>query len=201
MSDAVYRRKYSRTYEPGEKIPRMAKQMDDARDVADRGGLYLDAGASRNPPSLGGELGLFRYKEPWREYRVGIAGLAGTGARDWFVGLDGGMRLQTPTRVAPFIGFGGFGGSGEREVAAIDGRDNDDDIFVDEPGETKTELRALFAVYPEVGVHAWLTPRCRLSGFGRYYVTTDGRASDFWYVGLGISLLESGRVAVRLPAK
>lgn len=189
MDDSVYRQKYGRPYEPGEKIPRMAKQLVDARHVAHRSGAYLDAGVAGDPITLGGEIGFFHYHEPWRESRVGIAGLAGTGAANGFVGLDGGLRLQPPTRIAPFAGLGGFVGLSEDKVPAIDGRDNDDDWFVDEPGETKKQVGALFAAYPEIGVHAWLTSRVRLTGFGRYYVTTDGRDSDFWYVGLGISLL------------
>ena len=100
------------------------------------------------------------------------------------------MRAQTPSRLAPFAGIGVFNGLSHEEVAAeSDGQDNDDDMFTDEPGETDERAEYLGAVYPELGVHYWLSSRWRLSGLSRYYITTDGRNTDYWTVGIGVSLL------------
>ena len=93
---------------------------------------------------------------------------------------DTGIRLQTPTRLTPFIGAGGYAGVDWEKVDATEGRvDNDNDGSNDELGEQETDFTALFAtIYPEAGCHFWWTPRVRLTDSGRYWFTTDGRDSD-----------------------
>ena len=192
MDDPDYSAKYERPYEKGEKLPRMAKQLIDARHVAGKGGVYAAAVGAKRPLSAGGELGLFAYHPatPCVEARGALAGLAGTGATDVFGGIDLGLRLQPPSRLAPFAGIGLFNGLDREELTAeADGQDNDNDMFTDEPGETKDSAEYLGAVYPELGLHHWLNSRWRISGLSRYYVTTDGRNTDFWTVGLSLSLL------------
>ena len=67
--------------------------------------------------------------------------------------------------------------------------DNDDDGFVDESGEDKERFSGFLAsVYPEVGGHFWWTPRLRLTGFGRYMFTTEGRDQDDWLIGGGLAV-------------
>jgi len=185
MDDPDYAAKYLRPYEPGEKIPRMAKQAVDARYVEGKGGLYLGAAVADEPVSVGGDLGVFYYPYSWAEGHIGLSGLAGTGAEDLFLGVNTGVRFQTPTRLAPFAGLGLFGGYSEDEHPA-------DHVWVDSEGylrSTDTDYGFLGAVYPEVGIHYWLTSKVRLTGSGAYYITTEGRDADFWFVGLGLGFL------------
>ncbi|MBP89422.1 MAG: hypothetical protein CMJ64_22375 [Planctomycetaceae bacterium] len=104
------------------------------------------------------------------------------------MGLD-----QTPTRLAPFVGVGALAAGGERDVSD-DGLDNDNNLLVDEPNEDLSEYFA--SVYPEVGVHYWLTPRVRLTAGAAYQVTSTGRDDDQWTFGIGLSLLSPSDYAV-----
>jgi len=190
MDDPDYRDKYARPYADGEKTQRMAKQIVDARHVAGKGGVYLGAAVADEPTAVGGEIGVFGYPTCWLEGHAALAGLLGAGTEHAFGGLNAGLRAQPPTRLAPFVGMGTFLGYADFEVDADDnGLDDDDDLFVDERGETESETAGLAAIYPEVGLHYWLTSTCRLTGSGAYYVTTEGRDQDFWFVGLSIATL------------
>lgn len=101
-----------------------------------------------------------------------------------YLGADAGLRLQTPTRPAPFIGVGTLLGVSRTVSSAPDGRDNDEDMFVDEPGEVSDGIdHFLTAVYPETGVHFWLTHRWRLSVDGRNMFTNLGDNHDDWMIG------------------
>lgn len=189
MDDPDYAEKYSRPY--GEdKSARMLKQMVDARHLKDKGGWTLGAGAGGSPATVGATIGGFYYPTSWSELNYSVTGMAGTGAHDWFLGPEVGLRIQTPTRVAPFVGVGGFLGINRYfEKAENDNVDNDNDGFTDEPGEEDDAYKAITAVYPEVGIHAWLSGKTRLTASGRYYVTEEGRDDDFWYLGLSLSWL------------
>ena len=46
-------------------------------------------------------------------------------------------------------------------------------------------------VYPEIGVHYWLNSSVRATASGAYYVTTEGRDSDFWFYGASLSFLQN----------
>jgi hypothetical protein len=192
MDDPDYREKYSEPYDDGplEKPLRMLKQSVDARHLENKGGSYV-GGAYANDPNSGGiEIGVFDYSSPEVESRISLAALAGTGRENWFLGANMGMRLQSPSRLAPFVGVGGFAGVNWEEVNANnDGRDNDDDGSIDEFNEKKTEYDALLAVYPEVGIHYWLGTNARLTASASYWVTTAGRDDDFWFIGVGLSFL------------
>lgn len=189
MDDPDYAEKYSRPYGDDKPI-RMLKQLVDARHLDEKSGWTLGAGAGGSPATVGGTLGGFYYLEPWAEVNYALTGLAGTGAHDWFLGPEVGFRVQTPTRVAPFAGVGGFLGINRfYEDADNDGVDNDDDGFTDEFGEEDDRYKAITAVYPEVGIHAWLNGKTRLTASGRYYVTDEGRDDDFWYLGFSLSWL------------
>jgi hypothetical protein len=195
MDDLEYAAKYGRPYEKGEKLPRMAKQLIDARHVSGKGGAYGAAVAAKRPLTAGGELGLFTYHPASAcvETRGALAGLVGTGAADIFGGIDLGVRAQPPSRLAPFAGICVFNGLNREELAAeTDSRDNDNDMFIDEAGEKSHRAEYLGAVYPELGLHYWLNSRWRVSGLSRYYITTDGRNTDFWTVGLSLSILPGG---------
>ena len=140
--------------------------------------------------ALGGEVGVFTYLGPSVEARGGLKGLIGTGAKDWFAGVDFGLRAQSPSRLAPFAGVGSYLGGNTKTVAATsDGIDNDADFFVDEAGETKDDSNFLASIYPETGVHFWLNSATRLTASAQYHVTTEGRDADFWFFGFSLSFL------------
>lgn len=191
MDDPDYRAKYNRPYEDGEKYTRMAKQIVDARHVARKSGGFVGAAASDEPFALGGDVGWFYYPTAWLESRIALSGLIGSGDPWTYGGMSGGLRIQTPTRLAPFAGAGLFGGMGKVSWVRADGDgiDNDNDSFIDEPGETKEDYIFLGAAYPEVGLHFWLTPSVRLTSSAAYYFTTAGRSHDFWFIGSSVSVL------------
>jgi len=193
MDDEVYADKYAKRYpsNDAEKVGRMIKQASDARYVADRGGYYV-GGAGADEPTAGGlEVGRFQYLGPAIESRVGLKGLVGTGAEDWFAGIDLGVRTQSPSRLAPFAGVGTYVGANSRQVSARDdGIDNDDDGSIDERGETKSDPNFLASVYPELGAHFWLNSSTRLTASAQYHLTTEGRDSDFWFIGFSLSFLD-----------
>lgn len=132
------------------------------------------------------------YEGYWTSYltsRIGIIGAIND--NDGYIGAETGLRLQTPTRLAPFVGAGLFGGFASQSVPANnDGIDNDQDKIIDEFDEEQFRLSgSLIGVYPEIGLHFWWSPRVRLTGFGRYLVTTEGRDADSWLYGFGIALM------------
>lgn len=192
MDDADYAEKYSKPYGDDKPI-RMLKQMVDARHVEGKSGVSVGGGGGGSPSTGGVTVSSFSYANAWTEIDLGLTGLAGTGAHDWFIGPELGIRFQTPTRIAPFAGAGGYvGGNRFSSPSASDGRDNDDDGSIDELGERRTRYKAFAAVYPEVGVHAWLSGDTRLTASARYYVTEEGRNDDFWYIGLSFGWLFGG---------
>lgn len=194
MDDEVYAAKYEESYpsNDAEKVGRMIKQASDARHVADRSGYYVGAAGSDEPGTGGAEVGVFSYTGSAVEARAGLKGLVGTGADDWFAGLDLGLRAQSPSRIAPFAGVGTYVGGNNHQVLAVhDHIDNDDDGSVDERGEKKDDPGFLASVYPELGVHVWLNGSTRMTASAQYHLTTEGRDADFWFFGLSFSFLEA----------
>lgn len=192
MDNPAYARKYDAPYtgDDVDKVERMMKQSVDARHVEDQSGVYVGAAASDDPFTLGAEVGGFHYLTHSVEGRVGLKGLLGTGDNDYFAGIDTGLRVQAPTRFAPFAGVGlHLGGNGKSEPAADDLLDNDNDGSIDELGEEE-EVGNLFAsVYPEVGAHFWLNGRTRLTASAQYHLTTSGRDDDFLFLGVSLGYL------------
>lgn len=185
MDHADYQQKYDRPYSdnPLSKWSRMAKQMLDARHVSDDSGYYVGGAGSnfRQNAAGGAEVGVTNYSTPWLSSKLALAGQFNSGARNAFAGVNSAVHVSTPTRVAPFIGAGLFGGVDVASVINTLGNDDEDD----DVETTKTEF--LGAVYPEAGVHVWLNGRTRLSASASYWVTTAGRQDDFWYYGLGLT--------------
>jgi len=190
MNDPVYAEKYQRGAEQGDLLGK-AKQALDARHTEGLGGPYLGGGAQVHPRSgsaMGGlELGAEGYVTNWLTGRGALSLFAGTD--DLYGGLDLGLRVQAPTRIAPFVGLGTFHGASRRiEDADDDGIDNDADGWFDEYGETKESFDGwLSSIYPEVGTHFWLNGNWRLTGYGRYLITTEGRRHDDWLLGLQLT--------------
>ena len=190
MDDPVYAEKYADGAEKGDLVGK-TKQALDARHTEGLGGLYAGGGAQIRPssgtPMGGAELGAETYTTNWSTARAALSLFMGED--EGYGGLDLGLRLQTPTRIAPFVGVGTFqGGSRGVRIADHDGQDNDDDGWIDEYGEKESRIDSwLASVYPELGTHFWINGSWRLTGYGRYLITSEGRRHDDWLIGLQLS--------------
>lgn len=191
MEDPEYAEKYSDGAEKSD-IPGKIKQASDARFLEGAGGYFVSGGVMSRPDAkkeLGGvDIGVEGYATSFLTTRGSLMFM--TNGDDWFTGADLGMRVQTPTRLAPFAGAGLFAGYAKEVVPADDDWiDNDDDGFTDERGEDRERFSDfLISVYPEVGAHFWWTPNLRLTTFGRYLVTSEGRDDDDWLIGGGLAI-------------
>lgn len=187
MDDPVYAAKYADGAEKSEPLKKL-KQAMDARHVEGLTGGYLAGGSiwhnEAESTLAGAELGYEAYPTSWMSSRMALAGFVGTD--DWYAGGDFGLRAQLPTRITPFVGIGTFHGlSTARVDATNDGEDNDDDGFLDENGEKKTEFDGwLSTVYPETGIHFWPIGQARFSAYARYLITSHGREHDDWLAGI-----------------
>lgn len=194
MDDPEYAEKYADGADKSDVLGKI-KQASDARFLDNATGWFVSTGVTRR---AGAEHGMFTidlggeaYLTSYLTSRLSLVGMANSD--DWFTGLDTGLRLQTPTRLAPFVGIGASAGfASERVNAENDLKDNDDDGSIDELGEKDWRLDGSLATfYPEVGAHFWWTPEIRLSTYGRYMMTTEGRDSDDWLVGGGIAFFSN----------
>lgn len=171
-SDPKYAAKYRHH---SDNVLQMAKQASDARQVAGRSGAYVGGALRGDPVAAGLQVGVFTYPESRAgmiETRGGLAGLVVEGDRPLSGGGELGVRLQTPTRLAPFVGVGGYGGI---VPFSSDGP----------PGEEDYDW--VFAGYPEAGVHFWVTPRLRLTGSISQQFTTGNNATDYTLIGLQLA--------------
>ena len=194
MDDPEYAAKYCDGAEKSDLLGK-AKQASDARFQDGACGMFVSGGAAHwsddDDAMAGIDIGAETYIT---SYLTGRGSLMGFGnSEDWFTGADVGLRLQTPSRLAPFVGIGTYAGYANEVVDADDDWiDNDDDGLIDEWGEDKKRLSgAVAAFYPEVGSHFWWNPSVRLSTYSRYMITTDGRDSDDWMIGVGIAVFSN----------
>ena len=183
MSDPDYAKKYSAPYpeDDAAKAQRLTKQMLDARHVAGDSGTYLKGAYSTEPDAGQLELGGFAYPNSFTELHGGLSVLAGEQGLWGFPGLDLGMRIQTPSRIAPFVGAGVFGDLSETILVAL--LDDDDDCGCD---ESYRYVHSFAAVYPEIGIHYWLDGTTRATLSAGYYFNSEGRDEDFWLIGFTI---------------
>jgi hypothetical protein len=100
-------------------------------------------------------------------------------------GVDVRLRANVPLRVSPYAGLGLFIGSWPYPIWETDDED--------EPPVERNEREYLAGLYPEVGLHLWLTEGLRVSGHLRYYVTTQGREGDGAFYGFALGWKPSGR--------
>ncbi len=151
--------------------------------------LFSLAGAGRfDPDAGGGEIGGEKYINDWSSAHAGLAFLFADGFdEEFFLGVNLGARIAVPWWLSPFAGVGVYGGWSELEILAA--------LFSDDPGApddqrvVETDEGSLLgAIFPEIGVHLWVTDNLRITGLARYYVTTEGRALDYWYYGGGIAI-------------
>ncbi|NOZ41228.1 MAG: hypothetical protein GXP24_13530 [Planctomycetes bacterium] len=165
----------------------MIKQSMDARHLKEKGGGYVGLSGRDAPAALGGEIGRFYYPSPHVEGRLGLAGLIYEGDEPVSGGLLAGARLQSPTRLAPFVGIGAYAGFTPEIGRSEDGIDNDFDGFVDNSGEAESTF--VGALIPEAGCHFWLTPGWRVTGSASYYVTTSGPEDNFLMLNVSLARL------------
>jgi hypothetical protein len=190
MEDPEYAEKYAQGAEKTD-LPGKLKQASDARFQSGTGGWFLSGGAYSRPDTdkvlAGIDIGIESYVTSYLTTRGSLVLMANED--DHFTGIDVGMRIQSPSRLAPFVGAGAFVSHAKEVVpASNDWIDNDDDGFTDEWGEDKERISGMLAgIYPELGSHFWWTPSIRMTGFSRYMVTTEGRADDDWLIGGGIA--------------
>jgi hypothetical protein len=187
--DVDYAHKYA---EHTDDSVRTVKQAVDARHVIGKRGMYAGFAGRDEPFGAGAEAGVFAYPRSWLETRIGGALLAHEGERPLSGGGLVGVRVQPPTRLAPFVGLGGYLGWAGFEDRSLDNVDNDNDGFVDEPDE-ESDFAFVGAIAPEAGVHYWLTSRLRLTGGADYRLTTDGRGADALFYGVSLAWLEPGQ--------
>lgn len=156
-----------------------------------RSGMYAEFGARSDPDAIGGEFGLSRYISEHLSLRGGLAFLASDSFNDIFAGGTFGARYSLGKRISPFIGLGIFAGDSEETVPAEDDNiDNDEDGFIDESGEKKEIVDDVIAsIYPELGLHLWVTETTRLTFASKYHITTKGRDHDFWLFTFGFAIL------------
>ncbi len=166
-ADPLYAAKYPRH---SDDLRQMAKQAIDARHIHERLGFSVGASAG---DGVAGDLNAFAYGPSWAEGYIGMTAVADPDKGGLAGGRIGG-RLQTPSRVAPFIGAGAL--VAYREISDEDDPDdidNDMDGLIDEYGEiNRTQDEVLGAVYPEVGIHFWLTHQWRLTTSVSYWISS-----------------------------
>jgi hypothetical protein len=129
MPDRDYQEKYDTPYpeDKADKWLRMGKQMMDARHLRDKNGWYTKEGWSENPDAGLIEIGAYQYHDPWHSTHIGISGLIGEDNIHGLPGLELGTRLQTPSRLAPFVGVGTYVNVWDIGINALIAEINDDD--------------------------------------------------------------------------
>ncbi|MGB1928967.1 MAG: hypothetical protein ACPHO8_06640 [Mariniblastus sp.] len=192
MNDPVYAQKYAKQASPGDFFGKL-KQATDARHNDKQVGWLVGGGTQVNSNTIDTlgtiELGREIYDTSYLSHRVSLSGFTGNNTSAF--GAEAGVRLQTPTRLAPFVGIGGFGGI--RTVDAVTlgleawNESNNPLDLLDEELPTES-VNGLATFYPEVGAHFWIDGNIRLSGFGRYTITSEGRDYDGWMVGGQVTL-------------
>ena len=198
LNDTEYAAKYFDGAEKGD-IGGKLKQAFDARHTKYLQGWLLSGGAQVQPGSgetfASVDFGRELYRENFLTSRLGVSSLLGNDL--YTIGVDGGFRLQSPTRIAPFVGVGASAGLQVEDAAvalagaALTLADIDNDGIgsaLRDLNDDDREVAGLATFYPEVGVHFWLDGRIRVSTFGRYLITSEGGSLDDWLIGCQIAL-------------
>lgn len=155
-----------------------------------RGGVYSGIALRDDPVAAGAQTEIFIYTSGYSgavETRAGIAGLVAGGEGSISGGIDIGLRVRSPSRLALFAGIGGYLGS-VSDSGDLTGLLADD--------EADAEFAA--AAYPELGAHFWLTPQWRLTASASHYsstidFTTINDGSNFTLDGISLARLSIPR--------
>lgn len=183
--DPDYAAKYSAHTD---NVLRTSKQAIDARHVKGKSGPYVGLAGRGDPFALGGDIGMFMYPTSYLELRGGASGLIYENDTPVTGGLTGGVRLQTPTRLAPFVGLGAYGGFTPNFIEVDNGRDDNNNGYIDDSSEVDTG--AVLALVPEAGGHFWITSDWRLTAGLSYLLTTDG-GDDFLLASISLAKITS----------
>jgi hypothetical protein len=195
MSDPVYFVKHHDASDNS--LPAKLVRLSDASHVSGRQGSEF--GFSGGSQYGSGDFSGFKYVNSMVESRIGLVGLVGgTNDPDERIvralgGVHLGYRLQTPTRLAPFVGVGAFAGAGDPEWLPPAKDPNEFDFHSmgeDEDEGTWILTDGQLAAYPELGFHYWITPRVRMTASGRYHITTDGADEDSWNYGVSLGFID-----------
>ena len=189
MNDPVYSRKYQEGAQRGD-LRGKIKQAIDARHTKYLSGwlaggeaqVESDAADSFTSIDVGREV----YQAEYFSTRLGIGGYGGDDSIS--LGFDAGARLHVPARLSPFVGVGGYAGVQLQDAVPVllDTAFDLDDSFTSLDREDSDSVGGLAVFYPEIGAHFWLDGKIRLTSFGRYLVSSEGRETDGWAVGAQI---------------
>ncbi len=167
---------------------------DDCKDGGfEATGLALELGGGHEPDIIGGTIGAI-HNADHSSIILGFSFFAAEAAEDLLTGIS--IKYEYAafrnkfSFLNPYVGIGAFGGIATEKVnKENDHIDNDDDGLVDEVGEEEdTVTDAMFAAYPEVGIHLTLAKPVVLSLAARYYFTTKGDLANNLAYLLGINL-------------
>ena len=154
--------------------------------------LCLDISTRSDPAVVGAEIAVARAYSDYLSVRIGFELLSAETPRYLVGGATAGAHLTLPWRLAPFVGVGGFVGWWDAQVPEANLVDDDSRGRVAATGDTQPIiLDGVIVLYPEVGLHLWLTDSLRLTLSSRYHVTTAGRAHDAWLANVGLSFFVS----------
>ncbi|GIW95239.1 MAG: hypothetical protein KatS3mg110_3280 [Pirellulaceae bacterium] len=189
MNDPVYAEQYVEGAQWPD-LPGKLKQALDARFADNLNGYVVGMGAQTRLTAdilVGAELGAESYISDSFSTRSGIA--AYLNPHDYYFAVDAGVRFQPPVRLAPFAGLGTFHGiSRWPTLASRSPSDEETTVsFSDSSSSDSQPLHLIHAVYPEIGAHFWIDGKRRITLFGRYLITSEGRSSDQWFIGGNIT--------------
>ena len=105
MEDFEYSEKYADGAEQGDLVGKL-KQAADARFQEGASGMFVSTGYAKRKEVEDGLFAIDLGSEAYfTSYLTGRASLMGmVNDEDWYTGVDTGLRLQTPSRLAPFVG-------------------------------------------------------------------------------------------------
>lgn len=162
-----------------------------AGPVVDEPGFYFEAGLrSSEPEVIVAQLGVAGYVSENVSLKGGLTFFDAEHLDHTLFGIDMGARLNFGEEIAPFLGFGFFYGEAVEYVGARDDNiDNDGDGRVDERGEMASKrLDSMAAVYPELGLHLWVSDNVRVTGSGKYFIISKDEIDNYWIGAIAISI-------------
>ncbi|QDU96109.1 hypothetical protein [Lignipirellula cremea] len=195
LRDRDYRDKYSQDTSD---LRLQAKQAVDARHVREKWGYVGGGGASPGSPFAGHlKFGYFDYMESWLERQFTLGAFRSNSLNDTVFGPQATFRVQSPSRLAPFVGVSGLAGVLHKgtlhdgvDLIVRSLQNDDDDCGCDKNrGLPDDHLHPVFVGAPEVGVHYWLNADLRATASLSYAMSTEGRDHDAFFLNFEIARL------------